>query len=282
METCFIYAILSWIFAGFYSFLNKISAEKNHNGSLVTFYAMTTVFIISFIAFLFTIKIIHFSLLLLWLGVIWWATYFIWSIARIKSLWHIDSSIFFPLYKTFGPLIAVFISFFFFSETLDSNEWIWVILGIFVPIILLWTKNSKKGGNVKLGIILIFITALVTAITWSMWKIVMTEELNLFLYLMILNATGVFASLINVKQKKTTSYSTVHIKRIWIFSWIILFWSWYCWLQALEWNFAIVFTINSLSFLIPILLSVIFYKEHFDIKKWLAILLTIISVYLMK
>jgi uncharacterized membrane protein len=48
----------------------------------------------------------------------------------------------------------------------------------------------------------------------------------------------------------------------------------------MEWNLAIVSTITSFSILIPIVLSVIFYKEKMTYKKAFVIFLSIISIIL--
>jgi uncharacterized membrane protein len=50
--------------------------------------------------------------------------------------------------------------------------------------------------------------------------------------------------------------------------------------KALTGNLAVVFTINSFSILIPIILSIIFYKDHFNKKKAFVIALSIVSIIL--
>ena len=50
--------------------------------------------------------------------------------------------------------------------------------------------------------------------------------------------------------------------------------------KAVEWNLAIVYTINSFSILVPIILSVIFYKEEMTYKKAFVIFLSVISMLL--
>jgi uncharacterized membrane protein len=47
-----------------------------------------------------------------------------------------------------------------------------------------------------------------------------------------------------------------------------------------QWDVAIVYKIISYSLFIPIILSVIFYKEKITVKKWVAFLLTIVSILL--
>jgi uncharacterized membrane protein len=46
---------------------------------------------------------------------------------------------------------------------------------------------------------------------------------------------------------------------------------------ALEGNMAVVYTINSFSILITVLLSVFFFKEHFNFKKALAVIASVLA-----
>jgi multidrug transporter EmrE-like cation transporter len=62
--------------------------------------------------------------------------------------------------------------------------------------------------------------------------------------------------------------------------WVFHYTSFYCFTRALEGNLAVVFTINSFAILIPIILSIIFYKDHFNFKKAFVIALSIVSIIL--
>jgi multidrug transporter EmrE-like cation transporter len=72
-------------------------------------------------------------------------------------------------------------------------------------------------------------------------------------------------------------------KNIYSFAFVLGFFnitSFYAFAKAMEGNLAVAFTINSFSILIPIILSIIFYKDHFDMKKGFVIALSIVSILL--
>jgi multidrug transporter EmrE-like cation transporter len=91
-----------------------------------------------------------------------------------------------------------------------------------------------------------------------------------------------YKSFKNQHKKKgiDKKYSTKDIYKFSLILWFFNVISFYSFARALEGNLAIAFTINSFSILIPIILSIIFYKDHFDIKKGFVILLSIISIIL--
>ncbi len=84
------------------------------------------------------------------------------------------------------------------------------------------------------------------------------------------------------KAKKNLKYEKQNkdIIKFSVFQWVIHFFAFYFFIKALEWNLAVVYTINSFSILIPIILSIIFFKEHFSFKKAFVIVLSIISIIL--
>jgi uncharacterized membrane protein len=81
-------------------------------------------------------------------------------------------------------------------------------------------------------------------------------------------------------KKHKKNYSKKWIYTFWIILWVFQYLWFYTFTHAMGGNLSIVITINSFSILIPIILSVIFYKEEMTIKKWLVIWLSILSVVL--
>lgn len=84
--------------------------------------------------------------------------------------------------------------------------------------------------------------------------------------------------------KNDKDYSILHIKRTWIITGLLNFLTFYFFVKAVTlWdNLWVVYTIQSLYIVIPIILSIIFYKEHFDMKKLIAIILTVATVFFLK
>jgi len=284
METWFIYALLSLITAWFFSFSSKMSIEKNHNPALVTFYSMVVALFCWLVLLFFSWE----KFGNIWLaGFLWtinWSLYLVTTLTRIKSLKYIDTSIYFPIYKALGPLLLIFITVWFFSETLTYTEVFWIFLWVSVPLILVWKNKKSKDTKKWIKYLIIWlITALMASVSV---KISTIYDVNVFLYTIFsLIAWSVLSVIVHKFDKKDkTDYSILHIKRIWIITWILNFTTFYCFVKAISlWNnLTVVYTIQSLYIIIPIILSIMIYKEHFDIKKFIAILLTVATIFFLK
>ncbi|MCA9459331.1 MAG: EamA family transporter [Nanoarchaeota archaeon] len=279
MESWFLFALLSAIFAGLFNFMLKISAEKNHNSSLVILYSYLSGLTISGIFLSFNLENLDSLLFIIFLAFINSLFYFFATLTRIESLKYIDTTIYFPLYKTFSPIFIALISYFIFTENLTRFEFIGIISGILVPLLLINQAENKKQKNMKKGLIYLLIGIIFVLITTSTGKIIMEKDLNLYIYIFFTPLFGLVFSYFTYKKTYNENHSSHKLKRIGILNGFFYFIMFYTFTLSMKGNLAIVYTINSFSLLIPILLSVFIYKEHFDKKKTLAIILTILSLY---
>lgn len=285
METWLIFAILSALTAGVYNFSFKISSEISYNSSLISIYSYIFVTIFSLIYLIvewiikgFLFENLFLLIILAWLN----ALFFFFSIlSRIDALRNVHTVIFFPIYKTIWPILITFISLFFFKETLELKEIIWIIIGITIPLLLITKAEWKIQNNLKKWIFLIILTSIFTAISSSFAKGWMSAWFDPILFSL---ATWIWWFIFSLstynltKNRDKKIYKKEWLIRFSILSWFLHFVSVVTFFYALHWNFAIVFTVNSFSILVPIILSVIFYKEHFSLKKAIVILLSIISI----
>jgi len=110
----------------------------------------------------------------------------------------------------------------------------------------------------------------------------MVREYNIFVFILFSSFFWLLFSKISYLHQKRNNkiHNWEWIVKFSIISWVLQLLSFFFFTSALEWNLAIVFTINSFGILIPIILSVFFYKEHFNLRKGLVILLSIVSVML--
>ncbi|QFR38803.1 EamA family transporter [Candidatus Gracilibacteria bacterium 28_42_T64] len=171
-------------------------------------------------------------------------------------------------------------SLYFFKETLVFKEIIGILIGISVPLLLITSSENKRQKNLYGGIVLVLITAILTAISSGISKEIMLQEYNVAIYLFIASIFGLVFSIfsyyyLNHRNKK---YNHKGIGKFSIISGILYTASFITFTLALKGNLAVVFTIGSFSILIPIILSIIFYKDHFNMKKGLVIALSIISL----
>lgn len=285
METWIIYAIISAIFGWFYNFTFKILVERKYDTSYVTFISFVFSALFSWIwltYYLINNSIILnellITLLLSFINVLFFS---ISIFTRVESMRNIDTVIFYPIYKTFWPIIVTLLSLYFFNEVLNIKEIFWIIIGITIPLLLITSNEKTIQKNLKRWVIFILITAIFTAISSWATKELMVQNFSIELFIFT-NCLmwWIINYIIYKKNKYKKDLKHKWIIKFWMITWFFHLTSFILFTKALAWNFAIVFTINSFSILIPIILSVIIYKEHFSIKKAFIIALSIVSILL--
>ena len=284
MENWLIFAIANIFLSGLHNFSMKIAAEKKYDISIINLYSYAIWIIILWTYLLFNITEVSFNnIYIIILLAFWnWLLFFLSMFSRVESMKNIDTVIFFPLYKTFWPIIVTIISVSFFKEILSIKEIIWIILWIIVPLLLITNSEKKRQKNLYVWVMLVLITAILTAFSSSMLKEARVQEYSIVLLLLFSSIFWLLFSIISYKylKKKKMKFNKKWIKKFSIISGFLHLLSFVTFTLALKWNLAIVFTIWSFSILIPIVLSIIFYKDHFNLKKWLVIILSIISIIL--
>lgn len=286
METFIIWAIISAITSGLYNFGFKIITQKNYSTYYSTLWSYSVAAFLSFL-FLAWDKFSGFQnislLLLLFFGFGNILFFYLSVISRVKSMENIDNVIFYPLYKTFGPILVTFVSLFYFWETLTSYETLWIIVWIVVPLLLITKTESKRQKNLFLGLIFMLITSVFSAIAPIFVKLSNNAGFDTMTYIFVSFSIGIIFSYIGhtLEAKKSSKhFNTKWIRRFALIIWTLHFMTFYSYVKAFEWNIAIAFTINSFAILIPIILSIIFYGEHFNLRKGIVIWLSILSLFL--
>jgi len=211
METWIIWAIVSAITSWLYNFWFKIITQRKYSTYYSTLWSYS---VASFIAFIFLLfdgfsgfkNINIFLLLSLAFGNILF--FYLSVLTRIKSMENIDNVIFYPLYKTFWPILVTLISIFYFKESLDFYESLWIVLGICIPLLLISRAESKLQKNLFLWIMFMLLTALVWAVAPIFVKLANNQWFDTMTYVFISFVIGIFFSYLwFVYEKKTNKIS---------------------------------------------------------------------------
>ena len=282
-----IWALASAVTGWFYAFTFKVIAQRNYDTYIATFlgYFVATILSVLYILFLGS-GIPYFSDAFLLILALWfWNILFYTAsiVTRVESMRNIDSVIFFPLYKTFWPIMVTFISYYGFKEWLTTRDVLGIIVWICVPLMLLTKTENRIQKNLYVGVVLVVVTALLTSISSIIPKYIQVQNFNYELFILASFFFGIFFSAAGyVLHKKNTQrvYHTHGVVKFWLLTGFIHYLAFYAFMRAMEGNLAIAFTINSFSILIPIILSIIFYWEHFNLKKGLVIALSVVSILL--
>lgn len=286
MEIWVFYAIISALTGWLYNFSYKVIAQRKYDTNLSATYSYVTATLLAWIyclykeSFSISYDIFFITLLLSFINI---SFFYISVISRVESMKNIDTVIFYPLYKTFWPLIVTAVSILYFWEYLSPKEVLWIAIGITIPLMLITKTENRIQKNLKFWILLVALTAIVTSISSASTKMIYVQgwspEIFLFTSLFLWTVYSLIGYQFHWK-KNHHKYKTEGILKFSILAWIIHVFAFFTFIIAMSGNMAVAFTINSFSILVPIILSVIFYGEHFNLKKWIVIALSIISILL--
>lgn len=281
------FAIATAICIGFYGFAQKIKAEipyQSDNGFVAYSYiTMWIVWILGSLIFGTQLDLTNTDIFLyaLWITL----CYIVIVKTRLISLRYLSSSSYFINYRIASSLWLMFVGIIFFAETISLGEILWIFLWFVVFYLLIEKKSASESiSDMKKWFLYLLIGSI--AVTWvqAVAKDFTTSWLDLFTLIFFQWILGtIFMILLRWKEPLSKMFE-IQNSHQWLFlllSWLVF------WIATplnnyalIWWDLAIVYKIISYSLFIPIILSIIFYKEQVTGKKLLAFVLTILSIFL--
>lgn len=286
MELWQIFAILWAVNVWIFWILQKIEAESIFNRNGFVFYSHFGAIIIPlWLSIVWMIELEH-NLLLFCIGLITNLLYVIVFKLRLYCLKYMTSSSYFINYKIFTSIFLLIFGQIIFSESISINEYI----GIFIWFITFFLLVERRSENnhfewYKTGLFFLAISVLISWLLWLTNKVIAIEEFHILTYVFYSWLLWGFYSLLLKWKDKLTDVLFIHSKKqaLFLWAWTIVFGAW-LFLNIssirLGWDISIVFKIMSYSLFWPIIFSIIFYKEKVTLKKIIAFILTIISIFL--
>ena len=289
MELWFWLAVVTAIVGGIPPFMVKMAAKRNYDAGLFVFLGALSKALIVIPASLLLGNWLIFNPISFLLGFLVGVIAMPGAILRVIALRHIDSTIYFPLNKVLSPVLVIAAGVLLFSETFTVWEWLGLLGGIFVPLLLISPGENSRQSNLRSGLILVVVTALISALGAVINKFNIDTFAGTALWILAGNATGALLSSFlqfSIKQKgpkKAFAQINASERSMLILSLgrgVLLVVSLASGLYALALGgpVGIVYTIGALYILIPIILSIIFYNEHWNWHKVAAIVLSVVSL----
>lgn len=288
MELWVIYSLISCLAVWLFGFFQKVESESksvNTNGFII--YAHVSMILLPLVMFLTWFSQITVNLELIFYAIVMNFMYIIILKTRLKSLKFLSSSTYFINYRIFSSILLLIFGQILFWEIIFPREYLGIFLW-FVIFYFLLEKKTKKESDQDLKKWYLFLAAGVglLSVIWLAQKQFTLWDFDIVSYIFYSWFAGIFSTFM-MRKKEETLKEILKIKRkkdILFLVWTaIVFPMWlYCNLQALMagWDVAVVYKIISYSLFIPIILSVIFYKEKITLNKIFAFILTIASIWL--
>lgn len=213
------------------------------------------------------------------------------GIMKVYALRYIDSTIYFPLFKLLAPSLAIILGIMFFAERFTWYEWIGMTLGLLVPLLLITNAEKKRQANLVAGLLLVFVTGLLSAVVAGLNKFGIgagITVLSLLLYAasgVLLGTAAIMFFKSGVRQtidriKSDTSSGLIFGAGLRVLL-INISLGFTLLAYATGGSLGIVQTIHSMYILIPIILSIIFYNEHWNAQKVVAVALSVAALALL-
>lgn len=285
MENWMMLALSGSVLVGLYWFITKIQSERKwltNNGFIWYLYLYLSFFsfVLLFLrgeTFVYDYKTLIYAAILITVNTLFLQY-------RFKALKHLSSATYFINFRVISSILLLFIGMLFFSETITVKEQFWIFIWFFTFYLLLEKKEKwQKQKYLKKWILYLFYSIIFTSLVQVMGKyfIINSDHLSSLLFFeWLFWVVGLIMMNGYKKIKEDFRVKDLNNHMFLLLAGIIYTWAIYCNMLAFkEWDLAIVYKIISYSLFIPIILSVIFYKEKVTPKKILAFILTVISIW---
>ena len=283
-QATFLWTFASTFFAGIALFMQKIVAEE---GRSAAFFSMLSYAVSAILA-----VIILFSLrdappawkMIAFFGIAAGIGPGPSHYVRIETLKYIDSVLYFPLHKLIGPLLVVVGGVLLFHDALKLTQYVGIALSLTVPLLLVTSVEHHRQKNLSLGLKLLIVSGVLSAVSLLLSKRGVTYESAVILFLVISQITGSFTSgVILVKQRgfKYSNFSRADQRDIYLsaLSGVFSFLSSLSLFMALSTGLvSIVYVIQAHYILIPIVLSVWWYRDHINVRKFIAVVVSFFAI----
>jgi len=213
------------------------------------------------------------------------------SIVKIQSLKYIPSSFAFPVTKLNAVFLIIY-ALFLFDEKPTFYQWTGILISLsMLAYISLSIKNdtlkTKADKKQIIGFLFALLAAFSTSISMLTGKYASTEVPKINYIFISYFLVFIYTTIINKLFYKVSEEETKISKKKTIFFGVIIGFlnlaGYYLVLSAFETGpLSLIQGISSNSFIIPVILSVLFLNEKFRLKNAVVIILSIISILLIK
>ncbi len=281
-----LWTLAATFIGGFASFVQRVVAREGRSSALNGAFMYAGPSVVALIALPFIGVPISWQIVALYsitMGVI----YAVGNYTRIEGLRHIDSVIFFPLNKVFGPLLVIAASIVFLGESLTGLQLIGVIFSITVPLLLISQSEKHRQNNLTLGLIFLAISTVLVAVSQVLAKVILTVDPSVIFMMGVSQLTGFAVSMgiharSHTEENHVASFSQRRDWELGILSAILSVFALYSLFKAISLGqLSLVYTIHAHYILIPIILSVWWYGEHINFRKLAAVVVSFLAIALL-
>ena len=283
-QEAFFWTILSTLLGGIQLFFQKVVAEEKRPSALNGLFMYSLSGIAAFVILFTFYKLPSAWMLIAAFGLGAGALHGLGNFIRLEALGYIDSVIYFPINKVLGPLLVVFGGVMFYAEQLTAREYIGIALSLTVPLLLISAAEHHRQKDLRRGLIFVVLSTFFTSASVLLTKQGIIYDNDLFFIMGMSQIAGAISSgAILLKQRGATSSAVFHITKrdieLGLIAGVLGFFSWFTLLKALSLGLiSLVYVIHAHYILIPIILSVWWYKDHINFRKAIAVVVSFLAI----
>jgi len=284
-ETWYFFALGALVLMGVQRFLYKVSAERKCNTAWTTFAFMGTVAVLSAAIFLFSgADEPNFTFLLL-VSVVNSLSFLLATVTHIEALKAIPTSVAYPIIRLNVVPVVIF-SVAYFKDRLSGFQLAGIAMAVAVMLVLTKEAEGDKSRyhNTRRGILLASLSLVGGAVASISSKFAaMYDNPLAYMALSYLLSTLFSFGLRRRFEQQGVSRDLRPALMIGLAMGLINFAGYYLFLKALALGpLSIVISLTGMHFVIPIVLSVLFYGERLHVLRMLAVVMTIVSILLLR
>ncbi len=276
------YAVSGLIILWIYDFIKKVVVEKWYNKYAFLLVSSICSTILSFIYFIYS-WIFEKSTVTSLIGLASWVWDFIVPIAMITALQYLSSSSVFIIIRLLSSVLVLFIGVFVLNDSLSVLSFIWFLLWFVVFWLLYDSEKSVWKDDFRSWFRYILIAVAAITLNHSLFKNFVDQLIVSEFIFIKMSVAFIGLSIFILICNKHKEITIKNLSEVLIFSFINS--SLFVWFMILIlpkiyllWPLSLSYKTLSYSIIIPILFSIIVYKEKIMIKTILAFIFTIISL----
>ncbi len=281
----FLLTIICLVLYGIQRFLYKVSAERNCNTAWTTLAFMGTVAVFSSFLWFSSDEVLKNLTWLIILSLVNSLTFFADTIVTIEALRHLPTTIVYPLARMSAVLVVLF-SVVYFQDQLSGYQIIGIALaiGVILTLTRVTDEERREGRNVRRGITLIVLAVLSGAVAAISSKFAALHT-NHMAFIALTYTLSMFFSLALRKPFEKSGASTRYGEALLIgfLIGLVNFAAFLSLLKAMETGpLSIIVPVVGMNFVIANILAVVFFREKMTVLKGAGIVMTVLSLVLMK
>jgi len=283
-QVTFYWTIVATVLAGIQLFFQKVVAQEKRDSAFngLLMYGLSAVAV-------FTILFTYSGVPSAWrvIGIFALASGALHGIGnyfRIEALKYIDSVLYFPINKVLGPLLVVICGVLLLHDPLTIQQYIGIGVSFLVPLLLISSAEHHRQNNLRQGMALVVLSTVLTAASVLFTKQATSYEAAVLFVVGISQIAGTISSAtILIKQRGVQFSKGITLDKrdvyLGIVAAVLGTVATYTLIKALSTGLvSLVYVIHAHYILIPIVLSVWWYKDHINLRKIIAIVVSFLAI----